>query len=265
MNNKTHLRKNNRIRRFAASLLVCVIALLLASTQLVLPIGAAETTAKLTVHLAYVDDDTQTPISGAVFQIYQVGAFDEAGHYVRTEAFADANVADFASLTTASALSDAAEQFAAAAKNIEPDAAQKTDETGNAVFGDISAEQFGIYLVIQSGKTGDAAKYTTAAPFLIQVPEVTESGFGYDVIAAPKLVIETPPDTPPETPPKTPPETTPKTPTTPPPRVKTGDSTNIVLWVTVLCVCTVAVVVFVIFSRKRGNQNGAEAGQCRRK
>ncbi|MBQ8935019.1 MAG: hypothetical protein IJ049_01260, partial [Oscillospiraceae bacterium] len=181
MKNETHLRKNNRIRRFAASLLVCVMALLLASTEWVLPAGATETTAKLTVHLAYVDDDTQTPISGAVFQIYQVGAFDETGRYVRTEAFADVNVTDFASLTTASALSDASEQFAAAAKNIEPDAVRQTDETGNAVFGDISEEQFGIYLVIQSGKTGDAEKYTTAEPFLIQVTEVTESGFGYDV------------------------------------------------------------------------------------
>lgn len=165
---------------------LCLVLLLAAFC----PAGAAaeeETrTASLKVHLAYNDNGKETPIPGGKFEIYQVYAFDEAMNYVLCSDFSKVKAPAFDELKTAADQADAVKKFVSAANKAKPFATAETDRNGDAVF-QIDEAHFGVYLVIETGRSGEAKKYNTATTVLVQVPEITEAGFGFETTLLPKV------------------------------------------------------------------------------
>ena len=97
--------KEQRMRRAAKTALSLAVIMLLTIGFWTQPACAQEAPsgkpASLTVHFVYADKETEIPIEGAEFEIYQVGVFDETVRYVKAERFADVKVADFEELKTA--------------------------------------------------------------------------------------------------------------------------------------------------------------------
>jgi LPXTG-motif cell wall-anchored protein len=108
-----------------------------------------------------------------------------------------------------------------------------SDENGVAKF---DIDNYGMYLVVQTGATGSAEHYTEYSQFLMSVPNVSEvdNELVYNVESYPKATIV---DTyVPETP---------KTPNSP----KTGDATSIGLLI-LFAVCSLAGIIILIKKRK---------------
>ena len=216
MRTEKQKKTKERMRRAAKTALSLAVIMLLTIGFWTQPACAQEAPsgkpASLTVHFVYADKETEIPIEGAEFEIYQVGVFDETVRYVKAERFADVKVADFEELKTAAQLQEAAKRFAEAAKKQQADGVKQTDAKGEAVFARINEKGYGIYLVVQSARNGKANEFTMVEPFLINVPESTEEEYRYDVTASPKTTVERVPQSP-----------------------RTGDGNVPGLWAAVLC------------------------------
>ena len=113
----------------------------------------------------------------------------------------------------------------------------KNAENGECTF---TLDDPGIYLVVETAKSGDAEKYETADPFLIMVPSVHKGDIGYEwsysVKAEPKTTIERIPE----------PETESDTEPGVPPSPVTGNDINVTAWVSlavsVLCIILIALI-----------------------
>ena len=228
-NRKSKTRATN-VRLIGAVLLVLTV--LLITTWPITGAAEGETagssdTATLKVHLVYSDIKGDKPVAGATFAIYSVYEFDSEMHYTLTSDFASVDVPAFDELTVAAQQEEAAKKFASAAKNATPLAKQETDKEGEAVFSGIDTEHFGVYLVIETDRTGDAVKYTIAEPMLVQVPKVTEEeGFEYEVTVLPKISLI--PNTP-----------------------STGDESNLLLWIGCACLGVAGIVVIILCGKGR--------------
>ena len=66
------------------------------------------------------------------------------------------------------------------------DAASIEATSGNDGVAEFDALSYGVYLVVQIDASGVAEKYETMPPFLINVPQFTDDGVVYDVVATPK-------------------------------------------------------------------------------
>lgn len=232
MRTEEQYRRKQMAGRAARSTLSLALILLLAVCFWTQPACAQEAPsgkpASLTVHFAYADKGTETPIEGAQFQIFQVGVFDETVHYVKADRFAGVSVPDFEELKTAAQLQDAAKRFAEAAKKQEADGVKQTDAKGDAVFSGIDEKGYGIYLVVQSGRSGKAEGYTVAEPFLINVPESVEEEYRYDVTASPKTTVERLSSSP-----------------------RTGDGKAPALWAAVLCAAALTEAALIALRKKK--------------
>ena len=210
MRTEKQKKTKERMRRAAKTALSLAVIMLLTIGFWTQPACAQEAPsgkpASLTVHFVYADKETEIPIEGAEFEIYQVGVFDETVRYVKAERFADVKV------KTAAQLQEAAKRFAEAAKKQQADGVKQTDAKGEAVFAGINEKGYGIYLVVQSARNGKANEFTMVEPFLINVPESTEEEYRYDVTASPKTTVERVPQSP-----------------------RTGDGNVPGLWAAVLC------------------------------
>ena len=99
MRTEKQKKTKERMRRAAKTALSLAVIMLLTIGFWTQPACAQEAPsgkpASLTVHFVYADKETEIPIEGAEFEIYQVGVFDETVRYVKAERFADVKVADF--------------------------------------------------------------------------------------------------------------------------------------------------------------------------
>ena len=112
----------------------------------------------------------------------------------------------------------------------------------NAVKGEctFTVDEPGIYLVVETSKSGDADKYETADPFLVTVPSPHKGDAGYEwsysVKAEPKTTLERIPE----------PETDSDTEPVEPPSPVTGNDINVAAWlslaVSVLCIILIALI-----------------------
>lgn len=146
---------------------------------------AAAQDATLTLQLEYTAQGKTTPIGGATMTLYQVAQANEGiNHFEPTEAFSSLNVVFDEGMTAA--------EMAKQAK-LAADIATKAGLAGQQVTSDaqgaarVGVLSPGIYLVVQTAATGDAANYNASEPFLVSVPQVFENEIVWDVVAKPKL------------------------------------------------------------------------------
>ena len=175
------------------------------STPVAMPPLEKETST-LTIETSYRDADKPAiPINGIELTIYRVADLTVNGgdpRFVLTEAFKDAEV-DFNGMT-AKESHKAAQKFAEMVRTnaIEGDF-KAVSENGLVSFGEVPN---GMYLVMQTGATGDALNYSALESFLIMAPqptqtseENTETIWNHEVQSEPKVVLDTyqPPPPPP--------------------------------------------------------------------
>ena len=158
-----------------------LLSLLLIGALLCLPIGAyaAGAPARGTLRVTLKDAQTQVVVPGARFALYPVASATVAGddiQYTYLPDFAGCGVAlaDVFSEESARALSAYAD-----AHDLEGQVAS-ADTAGTVTFADLSE---GLYLIEE---VGAAPGYDPASPFLVSVPMREESGWQYDITAAPK-------------------------------------------------------------------------------
>lgn len=166
--------------------------------------------ASLTLNIKYTSQGKTTPIGGATASLYKVADLNEGiNWYTLTPDFASLGV-DFNQGLNAADFQTASTRAAnlVTAKKLTAVKSSTSDAKGTIAYGTLP---YGVYLVMETAATGDAASYNNFTSFLISVPQMTEEGIVYDVMAEPKITPK----------PVTP---TPVKPTTP--LAKTGDITD---------------------------------------
>lgn len=152
------------------------------------------------------DDGGRTGFQGAEFSIYKVAdlAVKNSGAvYTLTSSYKDLAVYDkddngvdhtFDGLS-ADESNGLAKKLADKAK--DPIASAVTNADGNVSF---QIKKDGMYLVVEIGKSSDAAKYETVDPFLVSVPEINPETkqWIYAVEAKPKMELKVLPKKPAE-------------------------------------------------------------------
>lgn len=243
----------------------CAAAALPAYASGTKPVPAGDSTASLTVEVEYPSKDGKSdpvPIAGAEISIYRIAELTDAGEYQITEAYEGAGIQTSQLYDAdASSMKAISETFSSYVKkaNLSADLGPEvTGKDGKAYFGNIT--DLGMYLVVQTGKTKDAEKYTEIEPYLVQIPmppltDGSSEGWTMDVTSYPKAG-----DYIPEEPgvPTTPPVPKPPAPETPPPPdhpsltrlVKTGDDSAVLIWIVIAAGAAVALFVGVTIFRK---------------
>lgn len=162
-------------------------------------------------NLAYTADDgvlnltfsyEKRGINGAEFSVYQVADLkeDKTGYIVKAPFQYDG---DFKDIKTASEHIKLARKLEKQSKNVSEKITLQTNSDGRVSF---SGLKDGIYLVVQTGATGEAKDYTNMQPFLVMVPQFENGIWNKVVNAKPKIEVQRKevPGTPPENPlPKT--------------------------------------------------------------
>lgn len=146
--------------------------------------------ATLTLQMAYASGESSTPIGGVTATAYRVADLDEAvNNYTLLDDFASLGI-DFNQGLDAAQMEAAALQAQSIVRASSISGVSATSNaSGTASFGSLP---YGVYLVIQTGASGDAAKYEDFTPFLISVPQITEEGVVYEVVANPKTAPKPP-------------------------------------------------------------------------
>jgi len=171
------MKPNIRVR----ALLCLMLSLLLVIPARIFAQGD-ETAASLTVSCL----ENETPIVGAVFDIYMVAAPTD-GKYLLTGDFE--KVAVSLEKTDAESLSALASTLDIYADlySIAPSATQTTNQDGDAFFGGLMQ---GLYLVVGRDYPKDGKKYVNT-PFVVFLPELDEKGEKiFDVTVLPKFSTE---------------------------------------------------------------------------
>lgn len=202
--------------------------------------------------LTIIFDTDKENISGATFTAYKVAELTVKNGNPVYSLIGDFKGADinFNGMTE----NESREAAETLIKKVTKNTAKYTAQTGSDGRAVISGLSCGMYLVSETDKSGLAAEYTTAVPFLVSVPEYGKknAAWVYGVEAEPKAAvtkITTPEDTtPPDNgnPPDTPVSTI-------PPIIKMGDNTPVVFMAGILIACT-AGIVYLIFSKNRTNK-----------
>lgn len=189
-NNRTIAPGSALVQRAAAAMALC--AVVLCMCMQVVPASASQADTSVgtdnpaTFCVVAVDGEgpDAARVKGMEFAAYKVAKMGASGGYQVLETFSavDANYDDEMSVAEMKAL---AQKLAAIVSNVEPDAKAVTDDEGRAELGQLD---YGVYLVVQTGATGDAVGYTTSDPYLINVPQFNADGtITYDVEAYPKF------------------------------------------------------------------------------
>lgn len=160
----------------------------------------AENNGSLSVTLKY----GEKPISGVEFTIYRVADLkeDKSGY---TEVAPFKWGSDFSEIRTADGQLKLAFQLEKQSYNAKAIMSMQTNEMGVVHFARLKN---GIYLVVQTGATGEAENYTTMLPFLVMVPRFENGIWNYNVNTKPKPAIKR--EEKPKVPPKVPPSEKPR-------------------------------------------------------
>ena len=216
----------------------------------------ADEEASLTLKTVYDPSGSkQKNVDGMELSAYQVASIGDGGAYTLDSAYASAGQkagvsADFNVNMTAADSEKLAAAMADIAKGKTAKAKATSGSDGAAKFGKLD---YGVYLIVQTGKKGTAEGYETLKPFLINVPQFTSDGTVFKVEAntKPEPTPETEPDNPKPTTPTTPTnKPTPTNPTTP----KTGDSLDLGTMVGITAIGLAAMLVALLAARRRRSE-----------
>ena len=187
-----------RVFAIGAALLLCLLCAC-----------AGAESGQLTLTLAY----GAKPVQGAEFSIYRVGEMQTIGgsaSFVPLKAYAGV-CSSFDGMSASKNQEYAGKIAALVAKN-GYDARKQTDGNGEARYTGLA---YGMYLVMQTGATGQAAGFETCKPFLVSLPSADpETGEWTDALAIHAKAEPLPTPTPTNPPEPTP---TPNARTTPTP------------------------------------------------
>lgn len=178
--------------------LLALLAALALSMLGVPAVAYAAQDATLTLQMRYEASGKAQLVDGVEATAYQVASLDDAvNSYTLLESFSALGVDFNDGLDTAQMISTASRAATIATSQKLAGRVATSGTDGTASFG---ALPYGVYLVVQSGKTGTAKGYRDFEPFLVSVPQVTDEDVVFQVVSCPKL---TPADAvPPTTPQK---------------------------------------------------------------
>lgn len=155
-------------------------------------IGLNQSSASLTLIMDYVDQkegqQEHTLIPGVKLAIYKVFDLNADGSYTLTPDFAGAGIAMKDGMTAAEFIEagEIADEIMGE-RGIQPVKSAVTGENGAAKF-TFEADEFGVYLVRQTGKEGTVANdYDYITSYLVQVPQIVDGGWVTDVVSKPKF------------------------------------------------------------------------------
>lgn len=179
---------------------VALVASILLSVSLC-TVALAAQEATLTLMMSYDSGSGEQPISGVTATVYRVAVLDDAvNNYELVDTFSSLGI-NFNNGLDAAGMDSAAQKAAGIVSSSGVKGTSATsDAQGRISYGSLP---YGVYLVVQTDSTGDATNYEDFRPFLISVPQITNDGVVYDVIANPKTA-PTPPPPPPPAPRKVP-------------------------------------------------------------
>lgn len=147
---------------------------------------------RLVVVTQYTDEKEITPISGMELTIYKVAELTVDNgkiNYKPTSEFEAAGI-DFNNLTTSSSIEAAAELYKLIESGEIEGRTAVSEASGQTLFGTVDK---GMYLVVQTGATGDAKEYTKLDPYIIMTPQpATETeidSWEYNVYSIPKMQV----------------------------------------------------------------------------
>jgi len=194
----------------------------------------------LTITVAAHDDSEETAVSGEGLSIYKVASLKTSqgsAKYVLTHDFAGSGIS-FDGMTVEQSISYASKLQSYAVKQSIADVGEDvTGDSGTVSFSNLGV---GMYLVTETGRSGAAENYSSLKPFLVMVPQYSGSSWIYDVKAYPKT--EQKKTSQPATPSKTivtKKTVRPHTSTA----VKTGDTSNITLWISVMAASLIIILI----------------------
>ena len=167
-------------KKFAFFVIIAV--LILCGSVSVSAAGIIDTDAPTSLTLEYQVDGT--PISGALFEVYQIADVDEYNRFTTTEEYSKYNL-EWEDLTE-----EKWSDLALTVKGkiwkdkLKPQKTGHTDNKGNLVFSDLNC---GVYLVLGYSKTIEDKTYYVS-PFFVCLPteDRTENEWMYDVVSEPK-------------------------------------------------------------------------------
>lgn len=202
-------------KRILKTILCFCLIYLISSPKLVY----GEEAGVLNLTLRYKDK----PISGVEFSLYQVAdlSADKTGYSVRPPFKYGGDLAD---IKTARDLIDLSIYFEKQSQGQKELRKAQTNKDGRISFAGLKD---GLYLLTQTGATGEGENYTKLTSFLIMVPQFENGLWNYKVEARPKTEPKTRdiPKNPPGKPPVNPPYGPPKRPNSRNP--KTGYFSNL--------------------------------------
>lgn len=139
-----------------------------------------------------VDKDAggRAGIDGAEFTIYKIAGLKVNGgsadytlekDYQKHAVYEDDRDVTFNGMT----VEESAKLASELAGEVKNGTKLTTGVDGNAVF-KLSRDDAGMYLVVETAKTGTAAKYETVSPFLVSAPLASDGTWTYNVVVQPK-------------------------------------------------------------------------------
>lgn len=137
----------------------------------------------VTVKMAHTADEPvhkTEPVSGASVTLSKVATLEADGTYKSLDKFSD--VLKTFDVTTAAENIALSKKLADVA---DTGITKTTGRSGTAIFNGLSK---GVYLVQETGRTGEASYYTLAEPYLIAVPYDLKGYAQNTVVTAPKIV-----------------------------------------------------------------------------
>lgn len=214
--------------------LVCLLAML---TTVLLPLGVNAAGRDCSLTVLFKKENPALDIDGAEITIYKVADKEITGksaNYALTGAYRDLAIKDENGndITFDGITASDSNELAAKMASIATESADKgvTDKYGKYTFAGLSE---GMYLVVQTGKTGTAEKYSKFEPFLVAVPAYSDGKWERNVTVEPKSTV---------------------TDRTSPTSSKTGDSAQV--WPLIGIQATALIMlIMVIRSRKREKNN----------
>ena len=229
-------------KRLFVKLIAVVMALVL-SMSVVTAYADQELSGPCTVEVITKDDEGKG-LDGFKVALYQVAAVKDSGEYYITDEFKGSGFT-IAQFTQAEVTDDMCYKLRKYAldKQLTPVGVNTTGADGMAKFENLEK---GIYLFINTERTGTATTYYEFIPGVVYAPVVDDSGkVNYTSQAFPKIEKFTGEE---------------PTPTPPPEDVppQTGDSSRIELWNTLMYVSMGGVFLFGIFAVICGRKEDAE-------
>jgi len=190
-------------------------------------------------------------IDGMTLSAYKVASIGDNGAYVLESAYAGAGkkagVSDDFNVTMKA--KDAEKLAAAMADISKGKKAKATAKSGTDGLAKLGKLDYGVYLIVQTGKKGAAEGYKSIEPFLINVPQFgTSDGTVFKVEAS----IKTEPEPEKKKSEKKEPEKTKATPTDSTP--KTGDSMDLGTMVVVTAIGLAAMLAALLAARRRRSE-----------